>query len=378
MLPRTKKDAVMASGKDSQNQSAFTSFQLVLLSLMVAQNSAVVLLGRYSQTAVENPEDKFSNKNLVATTEAVKFLVCLVLIGLENLSERYPPPLNEGFIPKMPLSQLMASLPGATIAELSKIVANPINSLIVSPPAALYLLQNNILYVALSNLTAPVFQVCYQTKLVTTAVVSVVLMNRRYARVQWISLVALGVGVSVVVLGEQGIKEEVNEDNNQNLFLGLIAVAMATLSSAFAGVYFEKVVKGAGKSNTKPTSLWVRNVELAFFSILFSTIFSLLSGSVETTDTVQKPFFHGFTTVTWMLVFLQAGGGLLVAAIVKYADNVVKGLATGVAVVVSTLTSVMLLGMQLRLSFIVGGGMILTSVWAFSNHTKVPGLLGLS
>jgi UDP-sugar transporter A1/2/3 len=38
--------------------------------------------------------------------------------------------------------------------------------------------------------------------------------------------------------------------------MGFGAVLMATLTSGFAGVYFEKILK------TGPTSVWVRNIQL--------------------------------------------------------------------------------------------------------------------
>lgn len=39
-------------------------------------------------------------------------------------------------------------------------------------------------------------------------------------------------------------------------FIGFGAVLMATLTSGFAGVYFEKILK------TGPTSVWMRNIQL--------------------------------------------------------------------------------------------------------------------
>lgn len=39
-------------------------------------------------------------------------------------------------------------------------------------------------------------------------------------------------------------------------FIGLGAVLMSTLTSGFAGVYFEKILK------TGPTSVWIRNIQL--------------------------------------------------------------------------------------------------------------------
>jgi UDP-sugar transporter A1/2/3 len=79
-------------------------------------------------------------------------------------------------------------------------IDRPLDALKISVPALLYLVQNTLLYVALSNLSAPLFQVTYQAKLVTTAVVSVVMLNRKYSPKQWFCLVVLSVGVALAVL----------------------------------------------------------------------------------------------------------------------------------------------------------------------------------
>jgi UDP-sugar transporter A1/2/3 len=97
------------------------------------------------------------------------------------------------------------------------------------------LLQNTLLYVALSNLSAPLFQVTYQSKLLATAVVSVIMLHRKYSLKQWVCLTTLGVGVAIVVLGEsKGDDEEpvVEEDSDkpeQILSVGFTAVSVACL-----------------------------------------------------------------------------------------------------------------------------------------------------
>ena len=54
---------------------------------------------------------------------------------------------------------------------------SPIEMLKVSVPSFLYVIQNNLLYLALSNLDAATYQVCYQLKILTTALFSATLLK---------------------------------------------------------------------------------------------------------------------------------------------------------------------------------------------------------
>jgi len=46
-------------------------------------------------------------------------------------------------------------------------------------PSVLYTLQNSLQYYSMSCLSAPVFQVLYQMKIITTAVFSVLILSKR-------------------------------------------------------------------------------------------------------------------------------------------------------------------------------------------------------
>ncbi|KAL3921854.1 MAG: hypothetical protein SGILL_002528 [Bacillariaceae sp.] len=323
------------------------AFKLILLTGMVLQNSATVLVGRYTRASVP-VEDLYVVNHLILITEVGKLLLSCVFEYVSTNGE------------------LVHSIK-------TNCIDKPKDALKIMIPALLYLVQNSLLYTALSNLTAPVFQVTYQGKLVTTAVVSVIMLNRKYTFQQWICLVVLSVGVAVVVLGEKGgsssssEKEEDGEKAPQSLVLGLTAVTIACLSSALAGVYFEKVVKTSSTGEKqKPVSVWMRNFQLAFFTIWTAMLQGWWTNLGKPQED-SKPYFHGFTNWVWLLVCLQAGGGLLVAAVIKYADNVLKGLATGVSVCFATSISTVLFGTPLSPQFSVGAVMILVSVYFFSN-----------
>lgn len=330
------------------NPAGITSFKLMLLVMMVLQNSSTVLVGRYTRGTVPKDE-QCQVTHLILVIELGKLLASLVLEFHTTGGK------------------LMQSLQ-------THVMDKPMDALKITIPALLYLFQNTLLYVALENLTAPMFQVTYQMKLVTTAILSVFMLNRKYSAQQWVCLVCISLGVAMVVLGEKKGDDDAasskQELGHTNLLVGLGAVTIACLSSAMAGVYFEKVLKKpeapSGDSvKTPPASLWMRNIQLAFYSVCIAAVQCALNSS--SVAAAGQGFLHGFNFWTWVLVILQAGGGLLVAAVIKYADNVLKGLATGVSVVLSSGLSMLLFSTPLGMKFVIGGCLILTAVWFFSN-----------
>ena len=56
-------------------------------------------------------------------------------------------------------------------------------------------------------------------------------------------------------------------------------------------------------------------------------------------DILTKGMFYGYTPVVGAIILLQSVGGLLVAATIKYADNILKGFATSISIIVSSLCS---------------------------------------
>ena len=70
----------------------------------------------------------------------------------------------------------------------------------LSIPALLYVIQNSLQFVAISNLPVATFQVTYQMKILTTAAFSVALLRKKLSSSKWISLFFLAIGVGIVQL----------------------------------------------------------------------------------------------------------------------------------------------------------------------------------
>ena len=86
----------------------------------------------------------------------------------------------------------------------------------------------------------------------------------------------------------------------------------------------------------------------------------------------EDGFFHGYTKLVWCVVLNQAFGGLLVAVVVKYADNILKGFATSVAIIISCFVSVFFFSFQLNLKFVAGATLVIFAVYMYGKCAIVP------
>lgn len=73
-----------------------------------------------------------------------------------------------------------------------------------------------------------------------------------------------------------------------------------------------------------------------------------------------------------IIVILQSLGGILVAIVVKYADNILKGFATSAAIVISCIVSVYLFDVTLSLQFLIGTLFVILSIYIYAKYVPRP------
>uniref|UniRef100_A0A2K5DB13 Solute carrier family 35 member A3 n=1 Tax=Aotus nancymaae TaxID=37293 RepID=A0A2K5DB13_AOTNA len=283
-----------------------TNLKYVSLGILVFQTTSLVLTMRYSRTLKEEGP-RYLSSTAVVVAELLKIMACILLVYKDS----------------------KCSLRALNRVLHDEILNKPMETLKLAIPSGIYTLQNNLLYVALSNLDAATYQVTYQLKILTTALFSVSMLSKKLGIYQWLSLVILMTGVAFVQWPSDSQLDS-KELSAGSQFVGLMAVLTACFSSGFAGVYFEKILK-----ETKQ-SVWIRNIQLGFFG----SIFGLMGVYIYDGELVSKNgFFQGYNQLTWIVVVLQALGGLVIAAVIKYADNILKGFATSLSIILSTLIS---------------------------------------
>jgi len=297
---------------------------------LVIQTSVTVILFRSSLTGAN---ERYLGSTVVLSTECLKYLMCLMLHLCQHT-----------FSPRK-----------AVQAYISEVVNKPTQTVLLCAPALLYTLQNNILILALRHLDAATFQVTYQLKILTTAGFSVLILGRTLTARQWLSLVMLTFGVGLVQVPATVMPAHLEQDQ----LTGLAAVLVACFSSGFAGVFYEKLLK----TSTQP-SIVIRNLQLGIFSILLgaTAMFYQDWGAIQ-----ERGLFQGYTPVVWTVVSLQSVGGLVVAATIKYSDNIMKGFATSLSILLSALLSWLVLeDLQPGKHFILGTGLVLLSTGLYA------------
>lgn len=300
------------------------------LTLLMLLTTCQVLAMRYSRTAkpaapistsdvdgAQKEPRRYLTSTAVVCAEALKVAICLWLVLRSH-----------GYDAR-----------DAALELRQEIIVNWRECAKLAIPAGLYTLQNNLLFVALSHLDAATYQVTYQLKILTTALLSVLMLRRRVARYQWLALLLLMAGVALVQLPQPAVDAKQRQQQQMvesvaaqsaSRFIGLLAVLTACCSSGFAGVYFEMILKGSS------TSVWLRNIQLGMFSSFVGLVAVL---AYDYDKVAADGFFQGYDSITWLVVMLQALGGLVIAAVIKYADNILKGFANSLSIIASALLS---------------------------------------
>jgi len=240
-------------------------------------------------------------------------------------------------------------------------------------PSVVYALQNNLSYIALSNLDAATFQVTYQFKIVTTAVLMFYMMRKDLSTRQWIAIFVLTTGVALVNLEKADSSKPATGvtaapvETHYNYPVGISAIALACFCSGFAGVYFEKLLKGSGAKSE--ASLWMKNFQMYFFCTIVAIVLSLVK---DGPGIVEKGFFFGYNHVVYFLVCFQMLGGLLISLVMKYTDNIVKNFGSAAAILLATVGSHLIFGTEIGSFFALGTMLVAGSSFLYNMSPPAP------
>jgi len=325
------------------NVSISRDAAVLALVALVFQNTFLVILLKFTFRKGAEP---YTPASVVLVTELVKLVLCSLVAACQS---------------KHNLFLAFSTAPG---------------QILLFVPSCLYVIQNNLLFFGAKLLPTIVYVVCSQTKILTTALLSRVILATRFSNIQCMSLFFLAVGISFVQQKKDKGTIGSWDGNLATGTLGVAAVLLASLTSGTAGIVLEKIYKG----NSRPDyttklektamehTIWARNVQLSLISLPFA----LLGALLQNKDLfITYNFTKGFDAYVWGVVFLQAAGGVIIAFVMKFANNIMKCLAVSISICCCAVYSVATGDVDNSASLVFGICLVITSVYKFSTKPEV-------
>ncbi|GAB4822763.1 hypothetical protein N2152v2_009809 [Parachlorella kessleri] len=222
-------------------------------------------------------------------------------------------------------------------------------------PSLIYGIHNNVQFHFLKYVDPATYQILGNLKIVSTGVLLRLCLQRRLSLLQWMALVLLMVGATTSQINTDcsgGAEKSFLSAPLQGYLFGLLSA----LLSAVAAVYTEWVMK----SNND--SLYWQNCLLYSFGVLFNGAGLVFSGGsgLDLSVFSHKRIFEGYTSITWLVVCNLAFSGLLVSWVMKFADSIVKVYATSLAMLLTTVVSILCFGLEPTLPL--GLGILVASI----------------
>ena len=345
-------------GPSYPSSPRLTRFLSPRLITLAVQNAALSIVMHYSRVSTP-PSQAYSPASAVLLNEILKGLISFSVAVFRVFNSRDSPHRR--------------SLISSTRHVCHEIFST--DSWKLSIPAVLYVIQNSLQFVAISNLPVATFQVTYQMKILTTAAFSVILLRKSLSPTKWMALCFLAFGVGIVQIQSTSASGAPHKSVNvpvgsahdaapvhlhiMSPLKGFGAVTAACFTSGLAGVYFEMVLKGS------KADLWVRNVQLSLFSLV-PALLPIIFCNNRNSLGFPSDLLRNFGGWAWGTVAIQTFGGLVTAVVIKYSDNILKGFATSLAIILSFLASVALFDFKLTPSFVVGSTTVLAATWMYN------------
>ncbi|KAH7721875.1 Protein NSTP-8 [Aphelenchoides avenae] len=305
------------------------NIQNVSMLFLTVQQTLNPLLVRKAHRDAEGTGAEFLGSTTVFMTEVIRICVCCIILVYTHGSV------------------------GAFIDALrDAFLKNKQETARVCLPALIYVVQNNLYYFALKRVEATLFTITMQLRILTTALLMIVLLKKVFSAVQWGAMCVALIGVALVQLSSH--KHPAAESETK--YIGIVSVLVMCWTSAFAGVYLEGVLK---KSSC---DIWLQNIRLSVITLPFS----IMTMANDLPVLRDNGIFYGWTGLVWTIAFSSATNGLLVAAVMKYADNIKKSYCQSMALAGTAMLSILMGDSQFSWILLSGVSLVVASVFLYT------------
>ncbi|KAH7465787.1 CMP-sialic acid transporter 1 [Phytophthora ramorum] len=224
-------------------------------------------------------------------------------------------------------------------------------------PALLSVLESNLNYVVLRYLDAATVSVLWNLKILLTAVLFRYVLKQRLSELHKVAIVLLILGVLTSQSDRfRHFGGPENGDKLQHLTLGLLLALVGVTLSSCASVFTEWTLKRQADCSF----LW-QSVQMYGFGVLFNALGLLLDGKLLAAD----GFFHGYSGWTVAVLVVNSIGGIFMACILKYLDNIACVYSHSMAMMLTTVLSMIFFAFSPSLEFACGLGVLVLSMYLY-------------
>uniref|UniRef100_A0A0N5AQJ3 Solute carrier family 40 protein n=1 Tax=Syphacia muris TaxID=451379 RepID=A0A0N5AQJ3_9BILA len=209
------------------------------------------------------------------------------------------------------------------------------DALKVCIPAFIYVVQNNLMFLAARNLEAPVYLDQQETS------------KKASAKHQLLNeTVFHGNRRSQYFRRKIFVRSSISNVAEKDILVGTIAILLVVSLSGCSGIFWEKLLK-----NKADISIWLKNAEISIISI---PILLLLIAAKDSSTVMSRGFMAGLDVSAWINMLITSLGGLLIGFAITFADSILKAFANSIAIIIVCLLSIMLFDFLPSLKFLLG------------------------
>lgn len=227
-------------------------------------------------------------------------------------------------------------------------------------PAALYALQNILLQLGYRYLDSLTFSMLNQTKLLFTAFFMFLILRHKQSTHQIGALMLLLGAALLLCISESTSSGSRREAHAKAFVLGVLPVFAASVISGLASTLCQWAVQ------VKRRSSYLMTIEMSVIGTLCLLVSMLWSPDGQAIR--KRGFFSGWTPFTFIPVFTNAIGGILVGLVTSAAGGVRKGFVIVSALVITALLQFVFDGTQLSVYTLSAMPMVATSVIIYQRY----------
>jgi UDP-galactose transporter len=205
--------------------------------------------------------------------------------------------------------------------------------------ALCYALLNNVSYLLYEHVDPLTILIFGSSSVLSTALLLRFALAKPISRVQWFALLFVFLAL---------VFSQYNPRHG-GLTFGFLAYALcmcADVLSACGGVYNEFLLKTRVEA-----PLQIQNLVLYSFGTVLNLAFVLV---LRFRQISEAGFFSGYSILTAVIILLRSVDGLMISAVLKYTDNLVKVFASSITIVAVMVLSLCLFGVEYSFVQILG------------------------